>query len=103
MRLIDADKAYEVLTGYYNHKLDVQHIALIDALSKVPSVEAEPVRYGFWFYNPYGHYECSICHEELFHDDGWVKCIRTRYCPHCGAKMYMRYSDWFNRFKRDKE
>ena len=88
MRLIDADTTYELLTDYYNHKLDVQHIALKDALHKVPTVEAESLRKGHWFYNPYGHYECSICHEELY------QCSRTKYCPHCGAKMYMRYSDW---------
>lgn len=41
MRLIDADKAYEVLTDYYHHNTDIQHIALADALSKVPSAQPE--------------------------------------------------------------
>ena len=41
--LIDRPMAYNVLTDYYHHNTDVQHIALTDALSKVPSVEAEPV------------------------------------------------------------
>ena len=87
-RLIDTNKAYKVLTHYYNHNTDIQHIALIDALSQVPPVDAEPVRYGHWLYgsepfilnNPLGHYECSLCGE-------WLGGYETNYCPHCGAKM----------------
>ena len=42
-RLIDADTAYEVLTDYYHHRLDEQHNALRDALSRVPTVDAVEV------------------------------------------------------------
>lgn len=42
-RLIDADSAYTVLTDYYHHKTDAQHMALKDALDKVETVEAIPV------------------------------------------------------------
>ena len=87
-RLIDINNAYKVLTQFYNHKTDVQHVALIHALSQVPPVDAEPVRHGHWLYglapyilnNPIGHYECSICGE-------WLAGHETNYCPHCGAKM----------------
>lgn len=44
-RLIDADSAYTVLTDYYHHKTDVQHMALKDALDKVETVDAIPVDY----------------------------------------------------------
>lgn len=39
MRLIDADKAYEVLTEYYHHRRQGQHDALLDAISRVPTIE----------------------------------------------------------------
>lgn len=41
--LIDRPMAYNVLTDYYHHNTDVQHIALADALSKVPSADAVEV------------------------------------------------------------
>jgi len=42
-RLIDTDSAYTVLTDYYHHKADAQHMALKDALDKVETVNAIPV------------------------------------------------------------
>lgn len=43
MRLIDTDAAYAVLTDYYHHTTDTQRQALMDALSRVPTVDAVPV------------------------------------------------------------
>lgn len=45
MRLIDTDSAYTVLTNYYHHKTDAQHMALKNALDKVETVDAIPVDY----------------------------------------------------------
>ena len=42
-RLIDSQTAYDVLTAYYHHTTDVQHAALRDALSRVPTVDAVPI------------------------------------------------------------
>lgn len=42
-RLIDAQDAFNVLTDYYHHSTHVQHLALQEALNKVPTVDAEPV------------------------------------------------------------
>ena len=39
--LIRREDAYEVLTEYYHHHTDVQHDALREALSRVPSAELE--------------------------------------------------------------
>jgi len=39
---ISRKAAYEVLTEYYHHKTELQHKALWDALSKVPSAQPEP-------------------------------------------------------------
>ena len=87
MRLIDADKTYKILTDYYHHNKDVQHIALTLALNKVPTVDAEPVRHGRWERkeDPYGFFDtipvCSAC--------GCTTKYRetSAYCPHCGALM----------------
>lgn len=42
--LINREEAYKVLTDYYHHKTDVQHKALRDALSRVPSAQPEIIR-----------------------------------------------------------
>ena len=38
--LISREKAFEVLTEYYHHRLDVQHRALREALARVPTADA---------------------------------------------------------------
>ena len=43
MRLIDADEVYKILTEYYHHRTDMQHIALKDALDRVPTIDAVEV------------------------------------------------------------
>lgn len=87
MALIDKDETFKVMTEYYHHTDILQHMALSEALKKVPVVDAEPVRHGKW-----RHYEriltCSEC-GTIFYDDimeyfgGEV----PMYCPECGAKM----------------
>ena len=37
--LISREKAFVVLSEYYHHRLDSQHLALREALSRVPSAE----------------------------------------------------------------
>ena len=39
--LVDRDNVYKVLTDCYHHRTEVQHKALREALSKVPSAEPE--------------------------------------------------------------
>ena len=81
MRLIDADVAYKVLAEYYHHRTETQHEALKEALSKVPTVNAEPMRYGQWLKNGGKNCECSVCHRE-----GNIS-GQDNYCWYCGAKM----------------
>lgn len=40
MRLIDADEAYKVLEDYFHVRMEIQHKALTEALSRVPTVDA---------------------------------------------------------------
>jgi len=40
-RLIDTQDAFKVLSDYYHHHTSAQHLALQEALNKVPTVDAE--------------------------------------------------------------
>lgn len=95
--LIDREATYEVLTSFYHHKTDIQHNALREALNKVPSVEAEPVRYGHWIIkdNPgTGWYRvtCSQCGEDVTSVAPVIGFFPKAkviwdFCPECGARM----------------
>ena len=59
------------------------YTSIIDAITKQPAVDAEPVQHGHWDdsfdgITPY----CSVC--GMSHN-----CINRTpdYCPHCGARM----------------
>lgn len=90
-RLIDIDEAYKVLTDYYHHRTEIQHKALKEAIERVPTVDAEPVKHGHWVEVQRIHEtdhtaicECSLCGDTVWVYDGqraW------NYCPRCGAKM----------------
>ena len=41
-RLIDTQDAFNVLSDYYHHHTSAQHLALQEALNKVPTVDAVP-------------------------------------------------------------
>lgn len=88
MRLVDADEVYKVLTDYYHHKTETQHEALKEALSKVPTVDAEPVKHGHWInaneglWNTVEVLKCSVC-GEMDNRMDWS----DSYCPNCGRKM----------------
>lgn len=62
--------------------------AVYVALSKAPTIEAEPVRYGEWIETfTYGcwHYDCPFC------DGGYAtkerQKVKENYCSNCGAKL----------------
>lgn len=94
-RLIDADvlkeKAYEV--GSWMPVLVVN----IDDIYNAPTIDAEPVRHGYWIGIEYDGYadgcpvydlwECSECGLEHKGED------TPSYCPNCGAKMDLEVKD----------
>ena len=45
MELIDKETAYKELSEYYHHNEFIQHLALSEALGRVPVVDAVPVSY----------------------------------------------------------
>lgn len=93
IRLINAQDAFNVLSDYYHHSTHVQHLALQEALNKVPTVDAEPVRHGKWvpkYIRICGQdwvsgMKCSECGEDALNAEGDE--FLTDYCPNCGARM----------------
>lgn len=93
MRLIELEAALKVLTKeavfcVENFK-DGEARGLVTAkesISKLPTIEAEPVRHGRWERNT-----CSVCgnvNPTTFMDMyGDYISVKTPYCPKCGAKM----------------
>lgn len=86
MRLIDADA---LMIELNNTKYAWQdYDAVEDALRNIPTIEAEPVRHGYWE-NANGRpktyiRKCSVCGKEAYF------CGRGcsyKFCPNCGAKM----------------
>lgn len=82
-RLIDAQDTFNVLSDYYHHSTHVQHLALQEALNKVPT--AVPVRHGKWIVKGQEIF-CSVCGEESSYT--WHGSSKfSNYCPYCGADM----------------
>ena len=78
MRLIDAEKAKEALTGWDTDPTDEEIEYTIDHL---PTIEAAPVVHGRWIPCENGGYYCSRC------DTRVAFIIHNKFCPNCGAKM----------------
>lgn len=84
---IEREAAYEMLSEYYHHSTEIQHEALHEALSCVPTADVRPVVRGEWIIPPenrnYAHmldfYECPFC--------GYIEDCLVNFCPNCGADM----------------
>ena len=81
-RLVDADKVADVI-DWLNEYDFVLWNEVMKCIDKVPTVDAEPVRYGHWIENDNGTYSCSECHSWIPNEQHYY----ARYCLHCGAKM----------------
>lgn len=82
MRLIDAD-ALDFTISENPHFMAATLVqALKNAIDKVPTIEAEPVRHGRWIISSDGYY--PYCWDCKARPKGGNM---TKYCPNCGAKM----------------
>lgn len=97
MRLIDADQIkipHKRDDIYYRNTYSSGVTAMVHAIGKTPTIEAEPVVHGRWIGIQYDGYadgcpvydtwECSECREE-YENEGDPPYFN--YCPNCGAKM----------------
>ena len=90
MRLIDADRALEIVLDQGIAHPNAYHLTNYATLilREAPTIEAEPVRHGYWE-NANGRpktyiRKCSVCSKEAYF------CGRGcsyKYCPNCGEKM----------------
>ena len=64
-------------------------VVVLGVVKSLPTVDAEPVRYGHWVAKDMGDYEeciCSVCGEENF-GENYIIGSTAKYFPHCGVKM----------------
>ncbi len=90
MRLIDADRALEIVWDQGRAHPNAYHLTNYATLilQEAPTIEAEPVRNGYWE-NANGRpktyiRKCSVCGKEAYF------CGRGcsyKFCPNCGADM----------------
>ena len=86
-RLIDADALKEYIDcGHLRNPCEVcfSELDVVNLIDKQPTIDAEPVRHGKWIYHVDSEsigetWICSECNGEEF--------CRTKFCPHCGARM----------------
>lgn len=84
MRLIDADRALEIVRDQGIAHPNAYHLTNYATLilREAPTIEAEPVKHGRWVQLPFNGthiWRCSKC--ETLGSPQW------NYCPKCGAKM----------------
>lgn len=62
---------------------------LIEFLSNLPTIDAEPVRNGKWIKSevPCEEFICSECGGACWYYDVNKNVLKSKYCPNCGAKM----------------
>lgn len=101
MRLIDADKLEKDLMDMAHNELMPDYfrqmcMSMAERVSKEPTIEAEPVRHGYWIECDYKSMEhgfietyvnaglcCSECRTGFKKSELRIKL----HCPNCGAKM----------------
>ena len=77
-RLIDADKL--IYSDGREYLPTGKYITILD-IENAPTVDAEPVRHGYWIVDEDGNIKCSECGHHGVGDN---------YCENCGATMVGR-------------
>jgi len=88
MRLIDADALQTALVAEYSgisgYKTREQFYKAIEIAHRQPAID--PERHGEWIQRRFGSSDviCSECNTlQTNHDSSY----KSRFCPHCGARM----------------
>lgn len=79
---IKREDAYTTLTDYYHHSTEIQHMALKEALDRVPAADVVERKTGKWIDG-----KCDQCGA---HAPFWSMAstyYESKFCPHCGCKM----------------
>lgn len=83
MRLVNADDAEKY---FYEHLDDLHMLAAMNAINEMPTIDAEPVKYGKWTYDNSYALHCSYCGREAYYSEWGAE--KFPFCPYCGAEMY---------------
>ena len=89
MRLIDADRALEIVRDQGIAHPNAYHLTNYATLilQEAPTIESEPVRYGQWVCGDY--YDVGdVCSECDW--DSLISPCDYHYCPNCGSKNARR-------------
>ena len=95
-KYIELEDAYKTLSDYYHHSTDNQHMALREALDRVPAADVVERKTGKWMpiktetgVEAFGFKEmtvnafcCSACGKEVDVSEG-----DFNFCRFCGSKM----------------
>lgn len=97
IKLVDANivkqRIIETLSNQYPQAL-IESV-INEVLEEIPEVDAEPIKYGHWFFTEYEFFTCSECGKDYYQgadsSEEARKKLRTgefhSRCPHCGAYM----------------
>lgn len=90
--LIEKAEAIEAIKGafeypeYYGTAIRLA----VNAIKKIPTIEAKPVVHAHWFLLDdcanEGVY-CSACTKKVYKTDYANQKLKSKYCPNCGAQM----------------
>lgn len=95
MRLIDAD-AFAVFRFTRKSEDFADGVMyVLDKIDEASTIEAEPVRHGYWDMISDNQFWCTECGNEFFLGDATIEMVRAlwHYCPKCGAKMDGKEND----------
>jgi hypothetical protein len=82
---IKKEDVYRTLSDYYHHSTDNQHMALREALDRVPAADVVERKVGRWIsYIEDGYLECPFCGAATNCDGDESE---LHFCFSCGAKM----------------
>ena len=83
--LIDKEQTYQILSEYYHHSGTLQHMALREALDRVPVVDAVPV---------IRCKDCKYCDSGIDEDDKpFLKCLSGRSYGGTNADDYCSWAE----------
>lgn len=87
MRLIDADALMALYEGgAITEDMHCSIRVIRQNIDDIPTIEAEPIRYGHWYIQRFGSdakcSECGMSFKDVYDIEN-----HDRYCRHCGTRM----------------
>ena len=81
---IDLEAATNVACNILWKMNDLSTSVMAKALNSIPAADVAPMVHGWWIYDHWCEFRCSVCGEFSNSEPYRGK---ENYCPNCGAKM----------------